>query len=376
MLKLVCFTLFISFFGIVKAEITTDSIKVKKIKRYIRPSIYYNGFTTPEKDLGDSLFGAYRFKQRNIGFYTPLVTKTWIDEDSIKLNTFHLLLTGNIQSSRPYFSNINYEHRIYKITLGMRAIYSQGKNIWFFHFSPFIAQDDKTLDDPTYRFAGGFLFNRTVSNNFSYRLGVERTYTFGRKLYLPVIGFRFGQLDKFNVSILLPRNVSFNFPIGKKCYMNVYARPNGGIYTISNNDSLYASFGNKITFARKDITTGAQFNVRAGNSFSFFIATGFTHKRKIYFLDRTEPDGSNKADISIDVNPGIFVNLGFTIQLGKSKRVYNDHVLYDVFNINNIYGQGSNATQNLDIPVDPKKYKTEQINKIKYKDIEDLIVDE
>lgn len=375
LLKMLCLFAFFPFPGNIKAEVEDDSLKIKKIKRYIRPNIYYNSFTTPEKEIHNKLLGSYKFKQRNLGFYFPLLTSTWIQKDSVKLNTFHLLLTGNLQSSRPSFNGmIDYQGRLIKITMGLRAIYSKGKNVWFFNVSPFIAQDYNNIKDPNVRFSGGFLFNRTVSKYFSYRLGIERTYIFGNRLHLPIIGVRIGALDKFNVNIQLPRNVSFNFPMGKKVYLNVFARPNGGIYTISNVDSLFPHFGKHITFARKDITTGFQLNIRAGNSVSFFISSGFTHNRKIYLLDRVKATGSKKTDIKQNVNPGGFLSLGINIQLGRSKQVYNNYVMYDVFNINNLYTPGN--PQNLNIPVDPEKYKVEQINKIKYKDIEDLMIDE
>jgi hypothetical protein len=374
LLKLFCLLVFIPFSGNSKAEGTSDSLKVKKIKRYIRPNIYYNSFTTPEKEIHNRLLKSYKFNQRNLGFYFPLFTNTWIQKDSVKVNTFHLLLAGNLQSSRPTFTGIDYQGQLIKITMALRAIYSKGKNVWFFNFSPFIAQDDKNIHDPTVRFSAGFLFNRTVSKNFSYRLGIERTYIFGNRLHLPVIGFRIGRMDRFNINIQLPRNVSLNFPMGRKVYFNIFARPNGGIYAISNPNNLFPNFGKQITFSRQDITTGFQLNIRASNSFSFFISSGITHNRKIFILDRVKDKGSKKIDIREAVSPGGFLSLGLNIQLGKAKQVYNNYVMYDVFNMNNLYTPGN--PQNLSIPVNPEKYKAEEINKIKYKDIEDLMTEE
>ncbi|HSZ24921.1 MAG TPA: DUF6268 family outer membrane beta-barrel protein, partial [Cytophagaceae bacterium] len=226
----------------------------------------------------------------------------------------------------------------------------------------------------TLRFTGGLVFNRTVSERFSYRIGFERNYLFGRRMQLPVIGFRIGRLDKLNLVVQFPRNISLNFPIGKRIYMSFYTSPNGGVYTINAIPGLFPHDNRSIIFTRNEITSGFQFNFRASNHFSFFISSGIVRNRRISFLDREKAVGSNKEDINKLVMQSSFLSFGINISFGRAKQVYNNHVLYDAFNMNNIYTPGSPQNQN--IPSNPEKSKAESINRIKYKDIEDLVTEE
>lgn len=352
----------------------TESEKKKRpVRRYIRPCIYSNFYTTAKQSIPSAQLKSYKFSQANTGFYFPLYTSSWYRKDSISLANFHVLTTGNLLSASPRFSGLEKQHRLYKFSIGVRAIYNTGKkNIWFFTVSPFVSQDNYTISSPTSRLASVILFNRTVSKKFSYRIGVIKTFIFGNRYHLPIIGLRIGPLDGTYLSIQIPKNISLNFPINPKLTGSIFIKPLGGIYLFSNVNTNFYQGDSVFVFGRYEFLTGISTSYRINNDFSCFMSAGIANKRKINFAgDNFE--GTFKSFYRTDVAPTLFINMGLTIRLGKVIKVYNDINMYDVLDINNAFdpGDDNDGPLNTDIPVLPKDNAA--IKKIQYKDVEDLI---
>ena len=370
------------------AEPTDTTIKIKEnkpVKRYIRPCFYYNSYTTPEQIIDNNRLKTYKFNQSNLGFYIPMFTKTWYREDSISLSNFHLLLTGNILTAKATFSGVKAvagTNTLIKLSLGMRAIYNTGnKNIWFFNASPFVSQDEITISDPTLRISAMVVLNRTVSRTFSYRLGIIKTFTFGRSISLPVFGMRFGPLDGCNFTFQFPRNASFNFPMGKKFTASVFARVVGGLYNYSNytnKDSTFLINSPVVQFSRTEVQNGFQANYRPNSNFTLFTSMGLIYNRRVAFAYNTRTSGSREVIYSTYVNPTIFLNIGLSLRFGKAKKVYGNYQMYEVFNLNNSYEPGDMNTglPNSDIPIPSKDNDLNSIKKIQYRDIQDLLFEE
>ena len=115
------------------------------------------------------------------------------------------------------------------------------------------------------------VYNKTVSEKFSFRVGIIRTYLFGSGfetkrsrfgLHLPMVGFRLGRFDKAHLNVQLPRNISLEFPLSKskKIWASTFVKPFGGLYVLSNNDSLYNGLGSVILFGRYEFLTGLRFD--------------------------------------------------------------------------------------------------------------------
>jgi hypothetical protein len=340
-----------------------DSLrKPSEVKRYIRPCIFANAYTTPNTNIEKKhLNGEYKFSQFSGGFYLPVFTSTWFRKDEVTLSNFHLLLTGNLLSARPYFSEFEKQHKIYKFGIGLRGIYNTGKkNIWFMSISPFAANDEYTVNKPTGKLAMVFLLNRTVNRTFSYRIGFLRTFVFGKKIGWPIIGFRFGPLDGNYFSIQLPKNISYNFPIGKKINGSIFIKPIGGAYSFKDNLKALSNDSSEINFGRSEFLIGLSANYRINNDISLFASSGFSTRRELFF--------GNKKTMRID--PAPFLNIGFSWKLGRAKRVYNDINMYDVFDLNNSFDPGNDNEPPIDngIPRTSQRYN--------YKDVQDLITED
>jgi hypothetical protein len=348
----------------------------KETKRYIRPNFYFNFYATPERKFKRSNIESYGFRQSSIGGYLPILSNSWYKNDEISIASFHLLAQGNFTTSRPQIGFLeNNQHVLYKLSLGLTAIYATGnKNIWYGSMQPFISQDKYTIENPTWRLAGLFIFNRTVSANFSYRIGLLRTYMFGENIRnnLPLVGFRVGRLDKLHLNMYLLRNISVNFPVGKKTWLELFAKPIGGLYVFSNSDSLFATKG-AIQFGRYELLNGINITYRPTNSVTLFVSTGISYGKKVFLKDV-----KSKDDLSFRAPLSMFFNTGINIAIGKSKTIQNNTEMYDVFSLQNTWsGNNLNGAANTNVPNSAgNSSDIEKINRIKYNDVKDLLSDE
>ena len=359
----------------------STSVSNKKApKNYIRPCIFTNSYSTPEKKVDDVRLKSYKYSQFNFGFYAPLFTNTKFKDDSTRIATFHLLATGSFVSAKPYLGGFNIQYAYYKTSLGLRAITADGgKNTWFFDAAPFVAEDfnsetGTSKTSPTWRFYGSIIYNRTASKNFSYRLGVVKTYVFGRGIILPFAGVRFGPLDGVHYSIWFPKSMSVDFPMGKKFWGSVFMKPMGGIYNFYNPDTTFRKNDHIIQFGRYEYLLGFNAEYRPNSHFSVNVGLGFSGKRIIGFADNNNTDGTKKSKLLYyqTIPTSGFLQVGLSVRIGAAKKIRNNYQMYDVLDLNNSMDPGDNNSVpgNGDIPNNPDKVK---IKNIQYNDVKDLI---
>lgn len=361
-----------------------DSLKATPArgpKHYISNCVYTNYYSNQKRDLNKSLqlnkqLNDYQYSEINTGFYIPFYTRDRYKKDSTVIASSHWLLVGNVLTAMPKFSGLQEQHKIYKTSLGVRYFYNNGKkNIWFFNATPLIAKDQYST--PDLKYASMLVFNRTVSERFSYRLGITKTFLLGNRLHLPIIGLRIGRLDAAYVSIMFPRNISFNFPIGGKCTGSVFIKPIGGLYDFSNRDSIYSGTDQpQILFGRYEFLNGLRLDYNPNKNFSVFLSGGVTKYNAISFasVDFQTNDRGLIAPFYLrrNMQPSLFLNWGLTVRFGKTKKVYNNMNMYDLFELNNTFDPGDNndGPSNGDIP---RRAKEKDLKKIQYKDVQDLI---
>jgi hypothetical protein len=364
----------------------------REVRNYIRPCLYMNLYATgsrPMKSMNSipsqmltTRLGNYKFITSNIGFYCPLYTHTSIDKnDSSNLNTFHLLMTMNGLLDQPRFSGLDQQHKLYKIGMGLRAIYGFGsKFILFVDASPYVVGDkyDKQQTQQ-FKFASAAVFNWMINPSFSVRGGITKTFLFGNRNYLPMLGFRIGKLDsKFYFNIQFPRVISFNFQPTPKFSFSIYSKSYGGLYNISNGDSLYP-FGDKIIqFGQTGLSNGVRFDFRPSPNFSFFVAGGFAVREHVWLYSHSFNQQNHARPIANFFDgqpaPSLFVNFGIACRFGSAKKSSGNYLMYDIMDLNNTMDPGDNNSGpgNGDIR---KASKEEEMKKVQYKDVVDLIDD-
>ena len=361
-------------------------LKQRQVRNYIRPTLSLSVFNTGLRDVKSNMpllserLGQYQFFQSSLSFYSPLYTKTkFAGADSVRMKTFHLLFTVNALTDRPTFSGLTKQHELYKLAVGLRGIWTWNEHWVFFADMTPMAMGDKYNEQRTARLRLGstFVLNYMVNPSLSFRAGVTKTFLYGNKFYFPMAGFRVGKLDgPVYFQMQFPRHTSLVIQPSPKFSINIFSKAYGGLYNLSNEDSLYIGADSVIQFGHLGIANGVRLDFRPGPHFSFFLSGGFAVKNFIWLYSYGFNQAHNLEPMSPFYAgrpmPTIFLQGGFTIRFGQAKRSQGNYLMYDAFDLNNTMDPGDNNNNpgNSDIP---KASKEEEMRQVQMKDVQDLI---
>ena len=194
-----------------------------------------------------------------------------------------------------------------------------------------------------------------------------------------MLGVRIGKLDgKFYFSAQFPRYISFNFQPTPKFSWSIYSKAYGGLYNISNGDSIYLGRDSVIQFGQRGLANGVRFDFRTGPNFSFFVSTGLAVDNSIafysYSFNHDHPFRPLGPFYKGRPDPTGFINAGLTWRFGKSKKSAGNYLMYDIFSLNNDMDPGDNNSGPGNGDITPQQ-KKDAMNKVQYKDVSDLIDD-
>jgi hypothetical protein len=379
----------------IKGQTAFDSLKLKQAKHYFKTTIFIDSYSKANqkfinqkekgrKSINDSVLdqrlGSFGLKQFSLGFYTPVYTRTYYNPDSTVYSNTHYLLTGNFLSVQPTFDSLLKPHTLLKYGVGLRIIQNSGKKgVWFIDIQPFTTTDVTTSTPNGYfRMANSFIYSHNFSEKFNMRLGLTKSFMWGNRYYLPYIGFRWGKLDGVHFSLQIPKNISLNVPLNDHFRLSVFSKPQGGMYSFLNNDSVYYFHPEvkSFNFTHYEILGGLRLDFMINKNFSGYVDLGSsTHCNvSFYSLEKNEkrPNVPYKVFFyNKSLSPTGFFNFGLVWRFGKIKSYNNDRNMYDVFDINNVNGIGDNNTGpgNTEIPIN----KSIKRSKINLDDIQDLI---
>ena len=197
---------------------------------------------------------------------------------------------------------------------------------------------------------------------------------FGNRFTLPYLGLRIGRMDRVNFNIQFPRSISFNFPIGNYIKTSIYTKPQGGIYSLANSDSLYNLNNDKtINFGRYEFLMGTRFDINPNKNIGFYLGGGISTQNAIAMYSETF-NNKNKGRLghfySEKISGALFINLGITVKFGKTKSIYNNYAIYDAIDLNNSEVGGDNNINSGSSEIPKMKRK---LNTVKPNEMEDLI---
>jgi hypothetical protein len=346
-----------------------DSLNTSK--HFIRPTIYINAFGSGKQKIKKATNTEYRFSQSNIGGYFPLITKINYDKHLMQ-STFQLIGFGNILTSRPRFSLFSEYHRLTRLNLGCNSIYTKGKNTFLLTLSPFKAQDKTSLKTSSWRMSWMFIYNRTVNENFSFRLGYVRSFVLDGNPNLPLVGFRIGRYDGVHLTAQFPRNVALNVPFGPKLFFSIYVKSIGSIYDMR--DVEYAAVNySRVVFRRNDFQRGFEFNYKGGSHFNFYFGMGVTQGNIKFSEKQNFNFASNSGSIaSGNITRAVFTSFGLQYSFGSAKRVFNNQTMLDAMKLNQ-QAANSDLNTNPNMITPNNVGKEQQIKNVQLKDIEDMI---
>lgn len=367
------YNILISFFFFNVAFSQGDTLAIKTPKHYFHTILLWDYYQKPEVtlepvDYVHQKLKSYQIKQSTIAFNIPIYTKdTWRKDSSMASVSW--LFTGYFLSYNPSFSGLQDKHILMKNGLGIRFIYNDGrKSIVFVDVSPFSTRDRGYKETDVVRIASVLLWNYSVSSKFSFRLGLTKSFMWGNRYYLPYIGFRIGSLDKVNFSFQFPRIVSLNIPINRTFQMSLFTKPQGGVFSISNKDTLYAAFLDKnqvVYLGRYEFLGGLRVDIKPLKWLSIYIAAGssinnylalyslqFNKRRRFEYLPFFR-DEQGKTP---------FFNFGVVGYIGKTKSYYQRNTIDEMVYLNNEMGVGDNNLQIYQPGNNAKSTKKFQVN--------------
>lgn len=359
-----------------------DSLKVlqsiKPAKHYFKTIFYADFYGTGQRDLSGKTYASkklktYQVNQSIIGFNAPIFTKDFYKKDSTVISNFHLLLTGSYAVVTPKFSGISNDHHLSRTSLGVRMIYNTGKRSLFYaEFAPFVTQDNGYGYTQRYRIASTLVYNFTVNKYFSVRAGYSRSFIYGNRLNLPYVGIRVGKLDGVNLSVQFPRSISFNVPIGKYIKTSIYTKPQGGMYSFANTDTIYYLNNDKsLNFGRYEFLGGMRLDVLPSKFFNFYISSGLTTQNNIVMFSETYNKG-NKGQLNSfyreKLRGSLFINFGLVFKFGKVKSAYNNYNIYNAQDLN-----ANDINNSLNMGHNQVPIKETKIKNISPSEVQDLI---
>lgn len=368
------------------ADSLRQNSKPKEVRNYIRPSLSISLFSTGSRPAPGTVpvlenrLGKYKFGQTSVAFYTPLFTNTkFAGKDSTDVNTFHLLMTMNALTDRPQFEGLDKQHKLYKLGIGLRGIWTfKSQFIIFADVNPFVTGDKYNRQQTArYRLGSTLVLNYMISPSFSVRAGVTKNFIFGNKYFMPMLGFRIGKLDgPVYFQFQFPRHSSLTIQPNHKFSIDIFSKSYGGLYNVSNEDSIYLGVDSVIQFGHFGIANGIRLDFKPNSRVNFFFSGGFAVRNHYWFYSysfnqihdlrpltpfyKARPEGT------------LFLQAGITFRFGQAKRSQGNYLMYDVFDLNNSMDPGDNNNNpgNTDIR---KAAQKEEMKKVQYKDVEDLV---
>lgn len=355
---------------------------LKVPKHYFKTIVLWDYYQKPQVDLNENNYisqkiKSYQIQQSTFAFNIPVYTEDYINKDS-SVSNFNLLFTGYFLRYDPNFSGLPDRHILSKNGLGIRIIYNNGKrSIFFADFSPFSTFDkiDKT-NTRVIRMASLLLWNFSISPQWNIRIGLTKSFMWGNRYYLPFVGLRIGNINKVNFSIQFPRIISFNVPVGNWLQLSLFTKPQGGLFSLSNKDTLYPLFyqKNKVVYlGRYEFLSGLRIDVHPFKFLGIYIAAGQTINNylALYSLQFNKNRTFSYGHF-FESRPGKtpFINFGIVGYFGKTKSYYQRKQIDEQIHLNNQIGVGD---ENLQVFQPTDNYSNKKKFKVSNEELSDLI---
>lgn len=359
----------------VKEDSVSPAKSASEVEHYIKSALFLNAFTTPDRKVKGAPQLSYRFSEISMGFNTPLKTITrWHEEDKTFSST-HILLSGSFALSSIDASFTPEVKTLNRFGLGFKFIHNDGKkNSFFLAINPYSAGQATLGLRNASRLSTLFIYNRTVNEKFSFRLGVWKNYLSGSSRTLPIVGARFGRYEKVNFSIEFPRSLSLNVPVKTWFNLSLFSKVQGTVYHFKNEDPNFFNRPNEISLGRRDVLSGFQGNFRFGPACSMYLSFG-TSTGEVTRADKIDRNAilkRNRYEFSKqELMRTPFVMAGINFYFGKTKNSRGNIQMYDVIDMNNLYGIDDGNAGLIDRGLPSNKEM--ELKNLQYRDIADLI---
>lgn len=228
----------------------------------------------------------------------------------------------SLQISKVNFGHENLNRTLVNLKIGLSGIFhTSAKNTFLFAANAFANEDEYTLPNATFRYAGMMMYVRKVNNKFSYRTGLTFTYLFGEPLFLPVLGFKCKTSEKSMLNVTLPFVINWKKQTKvQKLFYGFTFRPSGGINHYQNKLSVDTTNVSLILRQRNYQFLGDMRIVNETNMILF--QAGFIGNQKVVFTN--ENNSSIVNNFSFNGRNAVYANVTFVWFLSKKPRNKNE----------------------------------------------------
>lgn len=258
----------------------------------------------------------FRFSRISLAYKHGIYQYTKYTNNNLKF--FDLNISPSLQISNATFGKENLNRTLVNFRLGLNGLFiASNKNSILINANIFANEDEYTFQDALYRYSSILIFNRKVSDKFSYRLGATFTYLFGEPFFLPILGFKVKTSQKSTLNVTLPLGINWRkqSKIDRIQY-GFSLRPNGGINRYQNKLSVDTS--NTILILRRrafQFTTDLRI-VNKTNLLLFQL--GFNTNPRVVFTNQ----GSNMPvnNFSFNGSNNLYANITFLWFINKKNK--------------------------------------------------------
>ena len=263
----------------------------------------------------------YNFRNTKflIGYKHSLYSNFVQKEGILKFSQINVL--PSLQISKVNFGHENLNRTLVNLKIGLSGIFhTSAKNTFLFAANTFANEDEYTLSNATFRYAGMMMYMRKVNNKFSYKTGLTFTYLFGEPLFLPVLGFKYKTSEKSMLNVTLPFVINWKKQTKvQKLFYGFTLKPNGGINQYQNKLSVDTTNVSLILRQRNYQFLGDMRIVNESNMILF--QAGFIGNQKVIFTN--ENNSSIVNNFSFIGSNSVFANITFILFLNKNLRSKN-----------------------------------------------------
>jgi hypothetical protein len=263
----------------------------------------------------------YNFRNTKflIGYKHSLYSNFVQKEGILKFSQINVL--PSLQISKVNFGHENLNRTLVNLKIGLSGVFhTSDKNTFLFAANAFTNEDEYTLPNATFRYAGMMMYMRKVNNKFSYKTGLTFTYLFGEPLFLPVLGFKYKTSEKSMLNVTLPFVINWKKQTKvQKLFYGFTLKPNGGINQYQNKLSVDTTNVSLILRQRNYQFLGDMRIVNESNMILF--QAGFIGNQKVIFTN--ENNSSIVNNFSFIGSNSVFANITFILFLNKNLRSKN-----------------------------------------------------
>ncbi len=250
-------------------------------------------------------------------------------DEGLKVKVFNI--SAGFNRTKPEFDGWGDEHTFYRSNISFSGIIVDGRNTFLPLASLTFLGDDEIFSERAPIGAGGLIYQKRTSENFSYTVGGVFTYVFGGGTVVPILGLQIGNRRTNSFRLMLPVSMIYSSATNKKFFYEIALKPQGGISHFSNEQD-FSDQPEELVFRSRAIKLAVVPNYRVGKNMTLRLELAALGLRRISLND----DTSSVRDDSFwerDVDGTLSLNLQIRYRIRRK----SDSLPFFMDDFNNLF---------------------------------------